>query len=298
MLSKNQIKLINSLKLKKYRKIRRLFLAEGVKLVNELLASHIKVKTIFATFQWISNNMHLSNKFKDIIYKIDEDELKRISSLTSPNQILAIFEMPQYEIDYKFISSHLSLALDNIKDPGNLGTIIRIADWFGIENIFCSPETVDLYNPKVIQATMGSISRVKVHYIDLVDLILKLKIYIEKRIDRTSSDSHQEAVSNNCPDTAKQTVPQWRDKPFESFPIYGAFLDGDNIYKKPLTQNGLVILGNESDGISEKIKNYITDKLYIPTYPILGKMQTKPESLNVAVTTGIVCSEFRRWQNQ
>lgn len=298
MLSKNQLKLINSLKLKKYRKIKRLFFAEGVKLVNDILCSSIKVKSIFATVQWISDNSNLYNnpdinRDKNIIFKINEDELNKISSLSSPNQVLAIFEIPQYEIDYKSVFSRLSLALDNIKDPGNLGTIIRIADWFGIENIFCSPETVDAYNPKVIQATMGSISKVKVHYIDLVDLILRLKTYIEKSVG-----SLQKAVSNN--NCKMQTA---NCKLFESFPIYGTFprqagtsLEGDNIYTKSLTHKGLILLGNESDGISENLRKYITTKLYIPAYPISSEMQTKPESLNVAVTAGIVCSEFRRRQ--
>ena len=145
----------------------------------------------------------------------------------------------------------LCLALDDIQDPGNLGTIIRLADWFGIENIFCSHGTVDVYNPKVIQATMGALARVKLHYCDLVKLITSVK----------------------------------------DIPIFGTFLDGNNIYGEDLSKNGLIIMGNEGNGVSKEVSKLINKKLYIPNYPTSRETS---ESLNVAIATAIVCAEFRR----
>ena len=145
----------------------------------------------------------------------------------------------------------MCLALDDIQDPGNLGTIIRLADWFGIEHIFCSQGTVDVYNSKVIQATMGALARVKVHYCNLPELISSLK----------------------------------------DVPVYGTFLDGENIYDKPLSENGLIIMGNEGNGVSKEVSQLINNKLYIPNYP---SGRTTSESLNVAIATAVVCAEFRR----
>jgi TrmH family RNA methyltransferase len=148
----------------------------------------------------------------------------------------------------------LNIFLENINDPGNLGTIIRIADWFGIENIFCSKESVDMYNPKVVQASMGAIYRTKIHYVDSVKFLTDIKS-------------------------------------LENFNIYGTFLEGNNIYKEDLDKNGLIIMGSESHGISNTISSFINKKLFIPNYPIMKKTS---ESLNISTATSIVCSEFRR----
>ena len=162
-----------------------------------------------------------------------------------------MFEQPFYKLDFEAPSRSLCLTLDGVQDPGNLGTIIRIADWFGIEDLFCSQNTVDVYNPKTIQATMGALSRVKVHYTDLIPFI--------------------------------QTL--------HNVPVYGTFLDGDVIYQSELSPTGLIIMGNEGNGISPEIENIVTQRLYIPNYP---KERKTSESLNVAVATSIICAEFRR----
>ena len=230
MLSKNQIKFIKSLSQKKYRDESGCFLAEGNKLVADLLP------------------------YFDCELLLDEpEEIERVSLLKNPQQKLAVFRQPQYQLDFPSLSGKLSLALDCIQDPGNLGTIIRIADWFGIENIICSRETADVYNPKTVQATMGALSRVKVHYTDL-------------------------------PVFLKQN---------KTLPVYGAFLNGENIYTENLTPEGLIVMGNEGNGISEKIEPFISKRLYIPSYPL---NQPTSESLNVAAATAIICAEFRRRQ--
>ena len=211
MLSKNQAKFISSLKQKKSREEHGLFVAEGAKIVNEILHSGIKVREIYS-----STNFQLSILNPDLtVIRIKQNELKKISSLTTPNEVLAVCEIPKTEFNIFSIGMKLSLVMDTVQDPGNLGTIIRIADWFGIENIICSEETVEVYNPKVIQATMGSITRVKVHYTNLFEF---LKQYKEE---------------------------------FPDLKIYGALLDGENIYEKKLSKEGLIVIGNESKGISD-----------------------------------------------
>ena len=258
MLAKNEIKFINSLKLKKNRESEGLFVAEGVKIVNELLHSGIKVKQIYS-----SRNFQLSifNYHVDVI-RIKENELQRISSLSTPNEVLAVCEIPNYKLEVAAIAGKLSLVLDTIQDPGNLGTIIRIADWFGIENIICAPETVEVYNPKVIQATMGSISRVKVHYANLLRFLDEMK--------------------NHSPEVK----------------IYGALLDGENLYEAKLSKTGLLVIGNESKGISSEIIPCIGSKIRIPSFTAAGSGPAAPvssaESLNAAIATSVICAEFRR----
>ena len=254
MFSKNKIKFINSLKKKKYREIHKLFFAEGEKLADELLKSEIKIKNIIATQEWLNTNYKELLGFKGEIDEISIDDLAKISSLTTPNKVFIIAEQPAYDFNIEYIADNLSLLLENINDPGNLGTIIRIADWFGIENIFCTPESVDLYNPKVVQATMGAICRIKVHYTDFKSLLNQFA-------------------------------------PFTELDVFGTFLEGNNIYKETLPQKGLIILGSESHGISDNIKPFINKKLFIPNYPS-GKKTS--ESLNISIATAIVCSEFRR----
>lgn len=223
MLSKNKIKYIHSLELKKNRKEERVFVAEGHKLVGDLMG-HFPCRLLVATGKWFSSH---PDCLADEMIEVTQDELSHASLQKAPQEVLAIFEQPAYELDSKIISSSLCLALDDVQDPGNLGTIIRLADWFGIEDIFCSIGTVDVFNPKTIQATMGAIARVRVHYCDLPELIASLK----------------------------------------GVPVYGTFLDGKVIYSETLSANGLIVMGNEGKGVSEEVKSLINKRLYIPNYP-------------------------------
>lgn len=230
MISKNKTKLIRSLETKKGREKAGLFVAEGPKVVGDLKAAGFQLREL-----------------------VTDDDVRHVSFLQHPQGILGVFEIPEYKVDRSVPDAgSLSLALDDVQDPGNLGTIIRIADWFGIEDIYCSLHTVDCWSPKVVQATMGSIARVRVHYQSLVELIKQLP---------------------------------------ESFPVYGTVLDGTNIYDEKLSENGLIIMGNEGNGISEEIKSLINRRLLIPNYPAGRKTG---DSLNVAVATAVVCAEFRR----
>ena len=240
MLSKNQIKLITSLQQKKYRKQHQLFFAEGVKVIEELLHSKYELQMLFVTE---------SVDFKvatDKIHTISPAELKKISALTTPNNCLAVFTIPSKK---KLVKAGLVVALDDVRDPGNLGTIIRLCDWFGVEQLVCSPETVDIYNPKVVQATMGSIGRVPILYTDLVPFL-------------------------------KTT----------SLPVFGTFMEGENIYKQDLPSNAILLMGNEANGISKEVAHCITSKLAIPRFGHLKQT----ESLNVATATAIILSEFKR----
>lgn len=257
MLSKNQIKYVNSLKQKKYREEHNLFIAEGTKIVPELLVSDISVKQVYATSDFFRNNKIAATIER---FEIKENELERISALMTPNEVLAVCETPHYQLEIDPLKEKLTLVLDEIKDPGNLGTIIRVADWFGIENIICSNDTVDAFNPKVVQATMGSIARIKVHYVDL-------NIFF------------QQLTTNN------------------QQPIFGALLEGESVYSKQLPSNGFIIIGNESKGISEKLVPYITDKISIPSFSHYKTVTGEAESLNAAIATSIICSEFRRRKN-
>ena len=240
MVTKNQIKLISSLHQKKFRQLHQLFIAEGQKVIQELLDADYELDHLYTT-------IHLFESITDAKRSIiSMDDLKKISALTVPNNCLAVFKMPTTSV---FEDEGLIVALDRVRDPGNLGTILRICDWFGIQQILCSPDTVDLYNPKVIQATMGSVSRVNVIYGDLHPILQKT-----------------------------------------SLPIFGTFMEGDNIYKMSLPQEGILIMGNEANGISSTIESIVTNKIAIPRF---GALQ-KTESLNVATATAIILSEFRR----
>lgn len=240
MISKNQIKLISGLHQKKQRFANQLFFAEGVKVIQELLQSNFELEHLYTT----------QNDFEKVEFSkrtsITEQELKKISALSTPNSCLAVFKIPD---ENPIIDSGLILALDDIRDPGNLGTILRLCDWFGIQQIVCSKETVDIYNPKVVQATMGSVARVNVNYVDLKAFIAKTKL-----------------------------------------PVFGTFMNGENIYQSALPQNGIIIMGNEANGISAEIEKMVTSRLTIPRF---GELQ-KTESLNVATATAIVLSEFKR----
>ena len=246
-LSKNKIKYIHSLEQKKIRKEERVFLAEGPKLVGDLLG-HFPCRFLVATPFWFQEHPGID---ASELVEVSQEDLSRASLLKTPQQVLAIFEQPQYTLDPEAVRSSLCLALDDVQDPGNLGTIIRLADWFGIEHIICSQNTVDVYNPKTIQATMGGIARVKVHYTSLPDFI------------RSLGDT----------------------------PVFGTFLDGKNMYEQPLSANGLIVMGNEGNGIGKEVATLINRKLYIPNYPA---GQETSESLNVAIATAVICAEFRR----
>ena len=247
MLSKNKIKYIHSLELKKNRKEEHAFVAEGHKLVGDLLG-HFPCKLLVATQAWLERNPGMK---ADEIIEVTQEELTRASLQKAPQEVLAVFEQPTYEMDASVVSQNLCLALDDVQDPGNLGTIIRLADWFGIEHIFCSQGTVDVYNPKTIQATMGALARVKLHYCHLPSFIASLK------------------------DT----------------PVYGTFLDGENMYGKNLSEHGLIVMGNEGNGISDEVGKLVNERLYIPNYP---PQRETSESLNVAIATSVICAEFRR----
>ena len=244
MISKNQIKYIHQLELKKFRKQEGLFIAEGHKVVGDLLKAGYTPKQLFATAEWIANNPTSQ------AIEVTNDELTRLSLLQHPQQVLGLFPIPNTQ-HLSPNTQQLSILLDNVQDPGNLGTIIRIADWFGIDTIFCSEGTVDAWNPKVVQATMGSIARVHLIYIDPQQLF-----------DSLPAD----------------------------YPVYGTFLDGQNIYTEPLTPNGLIVMGNEGNGISDAVRARISRKLLIPDF----HQGDTADSLNVAIATAITCSEFRR----
>ncbi|SNU11700.1 RNA methyltransferase, TrmH family [Prevotellaceae bacterium KH2P17] len=248
MLSKAKIKYIRSLEQKKYRKAEGVFVAEGPKVVGDLLET-MDARLIVATGQWFSaNGASLKGDCERI--EVSENDLRRVSLLQHPQQVLALF--PQQNQPTAPPAHQLSLALDGVQDPGNLGTIIRIADWFGINRIYCSNDTADVYNPKVVQATMGSLARADIMYTDLTELASSLPA---------------------------------------DYPVYGTLLDGDSIYKQQLTDYGLIIMGNEGNGISPELRPKINHKLLIPNFPDGRKTA---DSLNVAIATAITCAEFRR----
>ncbi len=255
MLSKNNIKHINSLKINKFRKKYSEFIVEGDKCVFELLKSDFNTINIFANAEWIENYSTMPEISETEIIEITDPEMKKISSFSTACQILAIAEIPQTDFEKGNISEKLTLMIDDIKDPGNLGTIIRTADWFGINHIICSNETVDLFNPKVIQSSMGSFTRVKLLYVEL-----------------------SEYLQNLQPDIC----------------VYSCVLDGENIYKTELSKNGIIILGSESHGVSEKLSPFISKKIAIPSFVDNKNSGNSTESLNVSVAAGIICSEFKR----
>ncbi|WP_304036200.1 TrmH family RNA methyltransferase [Mesonia mobilis] len=239
MLSKGQIKLINSLSQKKYRQKNALFVAEGIKVIKELLNSNFELERLFSEadlFFTENNKMQL----------LEANELKKITKLATAQTALALFKIPQKK---QTITEDFIVALDGVRDPGNLGTIIRLCDWFGVKQLLCSKDTVDCYNEKVVQATMGSIARVEVIYGDLAEEISKLDL-----------------------------------------PVFGTFMNGENIYESSLSFKGILVLGNEANGISDEIKQLSKHQISIPQF---GETKNT-ESLNVATATAILLSEFKR----
>ncbi len=251
MLSKNQIKFVKALELKKNRRREGLFVAEGPKVCRDLLKAGFLPHSIYATADFIDKYNMGNTIFADKQQIVTDEELQRISFLQHPQEVLALFHIPT-QTSITPNKDHLVLALDGVQDPGNLGTIIRIADWFGIQTLYCSPDTVDVYNPKVVQATMGSLAHISIIYGELSTLF------------------------DSLPD---------------DYPIYGTLLDGNNIYQQELTSYGIIIMGNEGNGISQDVRKRVNRKLLIPNF---NNNSETAESLNVAIATAITCSEFKR----
>lgn len=249
-LSKSKIKYIHSLKDKKYRNEYNTFVAEGDKMVAELLQ-------ILSCQLLVATSTFLKQFDKSIFFRVEEicevapEVISKVSFQKNPQQVLAVFFQPKNSLEERLWNNKLCLALDGVQDPGNLGTIVRLADWYGIEDIFCTKDTADIYNPKVVQATMGAIARVRVHYVNLTDFLDKLK----------------------------------------DVPVYGTFLDGSNMYETEITGAGIIVMGNEGNGIRPEVEKRISNRLFIPNYPLHRETS---ESLNVAIATAIICSEFRR----
>lgn len=254
MLSLKEKKQLNLLKQKKYRQKYGFFIAEGDKIVKDFIQSDWEVHDLFVVKDWAANiqNKYLQENTR--IHIINREELKKISSLKTPHHILAVIKLPEKDIHFTPDSAKLVLMLDEIKDPGNLGTIIRTANWFGITDIICSPDSVDAFNPKVVQSSMSALIHVKVWYQDLKTLLDKYRK--------------------------------------EGLPVYGTFLSGENIFEVPLSSNGVIVMGNESRGITAELEPCINRRITIPAF--LPSEKGTIESLNVASATGIVCAEFRR----
>jgi RNA methyltransferase, TrmH family len=245
MLSKSQVSLLQSLQHKKFRKEHGVFLVEGLKSVNEFIHSAYAIDTIYHTPAIAPKLLKLSHKINTI--EISLTILQKISSLKSPADVIAVVKIPDWPVlEPVLFKNKFSLILDGIQDPGNMGTIIRTADWFGITDIICSEDTVDVYNSKVVQATMGSLSRVNVHYTDLAPILSTADV-----------------------------------------PVYGALLNGDNIYDTSFGSEGLIVMGNEGNGLRAEIIKLVSKAITIPRFG-------GAESLNVAIATAIFCSEINR----
>ena len=255
MLSRNQISFIKSLQHKKYRQLHKCFVAEGTRIVEELMQSSFRINQICATKEWILKNKAASEKLNTEITPVTLNELSRISSLKTANQALAVVAIPATIFEFETASRQFVIMLDGISDPGNLGTILRTADWFGINHVLCSSDTVDVYNPKAIQASMGSIARVNVCYLDLKEVLEKLQ-----------------------PD----------------IPVYGSLLKGVPVKDIHFKKNGMIIIGNEAHGIGKALLPYITHPVLIPSVIADGAGTHRPESLNAAVAAAILCWECKK----
>ncbi|GIV33164.1 MAG: RNA methyltransferase [Chitinophagales bacterium] len=243
MLSKAQIKYIQSLRHKKIRHTLQVYIIEGEKMVLEYLQAGHAVQQLWATASWISEYEHMLANRKIKIHQVNEAELKKISALTTPNQVLAVVSIP--EPSFPTLNAGVHVALEDIQDPGNMGTIIRTADWFGIHSVLCSENCVDVYNPKVVQATMGALLRVKVFYVNLYDVLKRAGL-----------------------------------------PVYAAVTNGSILERDKLPQEAILVIGNESRGLSEKIQTVAVKKIAIPRFG-------KAESLNAAVAAGILMYCFK-----
>ena len=248
-LTKSVIKEVRSLEQRKFRRELGLFIAESDKLVLDNLGV-MQCRSLIATPGWWQANPQAAALTRECY---EADSLDRISLLRHPQNVIGVFEIPSFTLKPEDLAARLVLCLDTVQDPGNLGTIIRLADWFGIRDIVCSPETADCYAPKVVQATMGAIARVRVHYTGLAVFLTRMREL--------------------------------------GVPVYGTYLEGENLYTAGLTPHGVLIMGNEGNGISPDLAPFITRKLNIPSYPV--GIPTS-ESLNVGIATAIAVAEFRR----
>jgi len=253
MISKSKAKFIISLQKKKIRDDEKLYVIEGDKLVKEFLAAGITFRSLIAKPEFIGSLPSEMNSLVAEIESVTYEELKQISTLKTPHNALGIIPMPERDLNISENFSELSVALDCVQDPGNLGTIIRAAGWFGIKNIICSENSVDAYNPKVIQASMGALLHVNVFYTDLEKLCTQAKEF--------------------------------------KIPIFGSVLEGESIYTHDLDNKGVILLGNESKGISDELMPFITDRIMIPRF---GTAENGIDSLNVGMAASVVFSEFRR----
>jgi TrmH family RNA methyltransferase len=257
MISASQSKLIRSLRQKKYREQHRLYVGEGHKMVTELMAGMSegghRIQQLFATGEWIQQNQLVLRQLEIKASETSLDALKKISSMVTPQPVLVVVAIPERTLQLETLLKNPVLGFEAVRDPGNLGTIIRTADWFGIGHIICSPDSVDVYNPKVVQATMGAITRVNVYYLDIKQLLLNSEL-------------------------KKKTV-------------YGTYLEGNNIYGMAMDQNPLILFGNESQGLSHRYDQLIGKKISIPSFSRTG---IGSESLNLASSVAVVCSELRR----
>lgn len=253
MISKNKSKFITALQKKKNRDDENLFVIEGDKLVREFLNANVRLKILAAKPEFINSLPDEKLKLAEETEIVSYEELKQMSSLKTAHNALAVVEKDEPELNHDQVFRHLTVALDSVQDPGNLGTIIRAAAWFGIPSVVCSKESVDIYNPKVIQASMGAILHVKVYYTGLSEFLTEAT--------------------------------------YKKIPVFGTMLEGDSIYSHMLGKKGVILLGNESKGISADLIPFITDRIFIP-----GKGSSKPgiESLNVGMAASIVFSEFSR----
>jgi TrmH family RNA methyltransferase len=253
MISRNRIKFIISLQKKKIRDEEKLFVIEGDKLVREFIASGTPLRSVVAKPEFLSSLPGDQLENVSEVEEVSYEELKLISTLKTPHNALAIVPVPDRALNIKEVFGELLVALDFIQDPGNLGTIIRAAGWFGIKNIICSPDCVDVYNPKVVQASMGALLNVKVYYYDLLKLL---------------------------PDAHKASVP-----------VYGTLLEGESIYLHQLKNKGIILLGNESKGISASLIPFVTNKIMIPKF---STSKYGNDSLNVGMAASVIFSEFAR----
>jgi TrmH family RNA methyltransferase len=253
MVSKSKMNYIISLQKKKIREEERLYIIEGDKLVKEFLMAKVDVRILIAKPEFLNSLPLVHKQGIGEVIPASYDELKKMSSLKSPHNALAVIQMPETAMDLSDLAKSLTVALDCVQDPGNLGTIIRAAAWFGMRNIYCSEDCADVYNPKVIQASMGAILHVNIFYTGLKELL-------------------ETAQRNNLK-------------------IYGTVLEGDSIYSHKLDKNGIILLGNESKGISEYLLPYITDRIMIPK---MNDARSGIDSLNVSMAASVIFSEFTR----
>ncbi|MCX6335052.1 MAG: RNA methyltransferase [Bacteroidia bacterium] len=253
MISRHKANFIISLQKKKAREEEKLYLIEGDKLVREFLEARVPVRMLVAKPEFLNSLLQVHKQGIAEVIPASYEEIKKISSLTTPHNALAVIEMPDMKPDPADLKKGLTVALDTVQDPGNLGTIIRAAAWFGIKNIYCSPDCVDVYNPKVIQASMGAILHVNVFYTDLGTFL-------------------KSALENNIK-------------------VFGALIDGESIYSYKLENYGIILLGNESKGISEELSPYITDRIMIPK---ISNARAGIDSLNVSMAASVIFSEFTR----